>query len=355
MIQISVKTFTEANLESFLKMSELEYGLTISTNFDHIRWKYLGSPFGGSYYVILLENDEVVGRVLAQPRTLCVASKVLKAALITDLLINQEHRSPVNFINITKACSNIASFDLVYHTSNERTFSLYSKLLRFPNPFSLRGYGFPVRLAGFFTSIIGLRIDVIDWLTAPLRWLLEVIACVVNFIAKLNIVQRGISDDELGTICIKCLRKSGPHFVRTNAFLKWRFGDAPLWPATVYRIDRKGKFLGYVVTRKIKLGCLNYLVLMDFILDPDTPLIVQIALRLWLIRKTITSKVDAFFTMVNPSSAIARKCVGFPFASIPNRLLPHATPIFVRACSSDNKEFETTRSIHLTLADLDYF
>jgi len=63
-----------------------------------------------------------------------------------------------------------------------------------------------------------------------------------------------MSDHELEALSAKCLRHSGPHFARTNAFLKWRFTDAPLWPAAIFRIDRKGQFLGYVVTRQVELG-----------------------------------------------------------------------------------------------------
>lgn len=356
MAQISVDTFLESDLENFLEMTQIEYGPSVTANPDHIRWKHLASPFGASTYISLVEAGQVVGRALIQPRTLRTDSKMFNVASVMDLLIDRERRStPINFINITKASGNVESYDLVFHTSNERTFPLYSKLFRFPNPFSLRAYGFPVRLAGVFAAVFGRRVDVIDWLTAPLRWLLVAIADVVNFLARLEITQRAMSGDELETLCTKCLQKSGPFLARTNAFLKWRFTEAPFWSATIFRIDRKGKFLGYVVTRKMELGGLNHLVLMDFVLDPDTPFFVQVGLRLWLIRKAITSKADALFTMVNSYSSIARICVGFPLISIPDKLLPHATPIFVRARSNDCKELEADRSIHMTLADLDYF
>jgi hypothetical protein len=356
MAQISVKKFAETDLQVFLDMTELEYGPSDTTNPEHIRWKHVDSPFDASTYVCLTETDQVVGRALIQPRLLRTASKVFDAASVMDLLIDKVHRStPVNFLNLTKASGNEAGFDLIYHTSNERTYPLYSKLLKFANPFSLRAYGFPVRFSGLFASIIGRRFEVIDWFTAPLRWLLVFTAYAVNSVASLDISQKAMNDDELEMLCLKCLRQSGPHLARTNAFLKWRFSDAPLWPGSVYRIDKKGQFLGYVVTRNVELGDLNHLVLMDFMVDPDTPLIAQIALRLWLIRKAITSKADVFFTMVNPLSTIARQCVGFPLLNIPDKFLPHATPIFMRSRMDETKELETDQSIHLTLADLDYF
>ena len=282
--------------------------------------------------------------------------KALKTAAVNDLLIDRKHRTtPMNFITITKACGEVASLDLIYHTSNERSFPLYSKLLHIANPFSLRSYGFPVRFAGLISSLVGRRVNAIDWLTAPWRWAIAVVAYVVNAVARLDISQGAMSDDELERLCAMCLRQSGPHLARTNAFLKWRFCDAPLRSAEIWRIDRKGQFLGYVATRKVELGALNHLILMDFLLDPDATLLIQVALRLWLLRMAIASKADALFTMVNSFNTIARKCAGFPLVGIPEKLLPHATPIFVRARSNDGKDLETDRSIHFTLADLDYF
>lgn len=356
--EILVEKFVASDMEGFLELSQLEYGISGSTatNSKHIKWKHLDSPFGASTYISLVASGKIVGRALLQSRPLCTASQRFSAACVTDVIIAREYRSPPsNFINVTKATGNVPMFDLAFHTSNERTYPLYTKLLHFPNPFSLRAYGFPLRFAGLFSKIIGRRVEVLDWFTAPLRWLLSIIASAVNFAARLDISLRAMGDDELDALCTKCLHQSGPLFARTNAYLKWRFADAPLSPSTVYRIDRKGKFIGYIVICKQELVGLNHLLLKDFVLDPDTSLFVQIALRLWLIRSAIKSKVDTLFTMVNSFSSIARKCVGFPLVSIPDRLLPHATPIFMRFRSNDNKEFEMYKSTHFTMADLDYF
>ena len=356
MVQVSVETLTVEDLEDYLKLSRSEYGLLDSNNLAHIRWKHMDSPFGASTYISLVASGKIVGRALLQPRPMYTASQKLNAACVTDVLIDREFRSPpTNFINMTKASGNVSKFDLVYHTSNERTDLLYSKLLRFPSPFTLRAYGFPLRLAGFLSLVTGRRIDAIDWLTAPLRWLLSIISFVVNSVAKVDISPRVMDDNALAVLFTKCLHQSGPLLARTNAFLKWRFTDTPLWPATVYRVDRNGQLLGYIATRKLELSGLSHYVLMDFVLDPETPFFVQIALRLWLIQSAIRSKVDTLYTMVNSFNGIARKLAGFPLVSIPDRLLPHATPIFVRYRSNEKSDPETDRTIHLTLADLDYF
>jgi len=355
MVRISVDIFSKNDLDIFLIMTNHEYGASDTTNRHHVKWKHLDSPFTASTYVCLVDDKKVVGRALLQPRKLRMAKKVFSVASVMDLLIEQKYRSsPVNFINITKACGNIESFDLVFHTSNERTFPLYSKLFRFSNPFSLKAYGFPVRLAGLSSLVIGRRLDVLDCIIIPFHWLIYGVESFFNLIASLDVSERDMSDEELETLSLKCLRQSAPHLERTNSFLKWRFKDAPIWHGTIYRIDRKGMFLGYVVTRKMKLDGLTHLVLMDFIIDPDTPFIAIVALRLWLIRKAITSKADVLFTMLNSVSIIAQKCIGFPLINIPEKFLPHSTPIFIRTRSNESSELEINDSIHMTLADLDY-
>lgn len=113
--------------------------------------------------------------------------------------------------------------------------------------------------------------------------------------------------------------------------------------------------MGYVVTRKVELDGMVHSVLMDVLLDVDIPLLARIALRLWLIRQAAAMGADALFTMINPGSEVARTAVGFPLIPIPERLLPHTTPIFIRVCGTEGKTLETDGSFHLTLADLDYF
>lgn len=370
---ISIGEFKEIDLEDFLGLSKLEFLKTdpiessdadwkdryvesLLTNPAHVRWKHLYSPFGASTFVRLTTSTKTVGRVLLQPRTLHTASQTFNVACSMDTLVTREFRSPPsNFIKLIKASDGISNFDFIYHTANEITHQLFGRLLRFPNPFSLQSYGFPLRIAGLLSALIGRRIDALDWLLAPLRWLMEIGALCFCWIVGPDISKNSMSDMELDKLFAKCLHQSGPLLARTNEYLKWRFGEAADFPASVYRIDRKGKLIGFFVTRQLELGGLNHFVLMDFLLDAETPLLSRIALRLWLIRTAIKEKADTLFTMINPFNKMARKCVGFPLARIPDSLLPHATPIFIRAHGPQNKQFEMDLSIHLTLADLDYF
>jgi hypothetical protein len=368
---ISISKLKATDLDEFLKLSKLEFSNEVNsgqsdsknsyvesllTNPDHISWKHLNSPFGASTFLRLVVANNTVGRILLQPRPLYTTSQKFNVACDMDMLVSREFRSPPsNFINLIKASDGISEFDFVYHTANEITHKLYGRLLGFPNPFSLQSYGIPLRIAGLFSALIGHRIDALDWLSAPFRWLMEVVAFIFCWLAGPTISQQSMSETELDTLFTKCLHQSGPLLARTNGYLKWRFGDEAGFPATVYRIDRKGQLIGFFVTRQFELGGLNHLVLMDFLLDSDTPMFTRLALRLWLIRLAIKVKADTLFTMVNSLNTMAKKFISLPLVRIPDKLLPHATPIFIRAYGHRNKHFESNQSMHITLGDLDYF
>ena len=372
-VKISAAVFKEADLEDYLGLSRQEFSEAVPvetdqanwknsyvesllTNPDHIRWKHLNSPFGASTFVRAVSFGKTVGRVLLQPRTFYSATQKYQVACAMDMLVLRRFRSPSsNFINLIKASDGMPNFDFVYHTANEITHGLYGRLLRFPNPFSLDSYGFPLRIAGLLSSVTRRRINAIDWLTAPFRWLVGVLALAFKALAQLDISQQPISDEQLESLFQNCLRQSGPLLARTNEYLKWRFGDVSNCPGEIFRIDRKGQLIGYIVTRQVEMEGLKHLVLMDFLLEPDTTFRSQFALRLWLLRSAITVKVDTFFTMVNSCNPMAHKFIGFPLMRIPDKVLPHATPIFIRRFHDQKGEFKTDSSLHFTLADLDYF
>ena len=354
--EVKVELFNEKILEEFISLSFSEYGFSAAANFSHIKWKHLTSPFGTSTCVRLVSDDKTVGRALLQPKLIYTELGKFNIAFVADVLISPKFRTPpTNFINLTKASGNISDFSLVYHTGGKQTEPLYRKLFRFSKPFSLRGYGLPVRFSGIFFKVIGRRIDALDWFISPFRWLLGLVAVFGISLARLDVTVRLPEDDKLSLLCLKTLRHSGPLFARSKYFLKWRFIDAPLWKATIHCVERSGNFLGYIATRKFEFKGLTFLVVIDFLLDPDLTLFDRLVLRSWLILQAIKNDVDALFTMINPRSRAARICVGFPLICIPDKFLPHGTPIFMRSRGNENQRLETEESTHMTLADHDYF
>ena len=355
MVEISVRKFKIEDIDRYIEMSRSEYGDQATTsNFEHIRWKHLESPFGPSLYATLVQDGKVCGRALIQPRTLDNKKEKIQAGSVMDVLLDRSCRStPIHFMNLTKACD--IDSGILFHTANERTNLLYKKLFKFPSPFSLKAYSFPVRITGFLKKLTSKNLYFIEWLINPYRWVLMALSNLLLKTTKLKISSSPMSDEDLKMLVEKIYKLDGKILTRSNDFIKWRFLNAPLWKAEVYRIDSRNRFYGYMVTRKIELENINYLVLMDYLVEPSLSIYKKIALRLWLIKKTIEKKADAFFTMANPLSPAAQTCVGFPFVPIPEKYLPHPTPIFIRTKDKDLKVYETSKKIHITLGDLDYF
>lgn len=356
MFNIILKPFSELDIDRFVEMSKTEYSFSNIANNGYVRWKHIESPYGPSIYIALTESNRIVGRTLAQPRILRTATKKLKVTFITDMLIDRKFRTtPVNFVNLIKTTGKIPQYDLVYHTSNENSELLYSQLLQYPKPFALKGYAFPLRFSAFFAKIIRYNLKFIDWISAPWRWLFYIFFTINSRMSNIRIIERHVTDAELESLSDNCLKKSGPMLERTQAFLKWRILNCPFNPGKLYRIEKCNKFIGYIATQKVDLEKVQYLLLTDFLLDANISVFTTLTLRLWLIHQAIREKVDAFFALANPVNRIARKCLGFPFIKVPDRFLPHVTPIYMRPYDDSNKEFKFDRSVHMTLADIDYF
>lgn len=355
MAEISVRKFNIEDLDRYIEMSKSEYGNQQTTsNKEHIRWKHLESPFGPSDYATVVKDGKIWGRALIQQRPVESKEKIIPAGTVADVLLDRSYRTtPVHFMNLTKACDKEAG--LLIHTANEKTNLLYKKVFKFPTPFSLKAYGFPVKLTGFLNKFLGINLSLLEWLLNPCRWVLLALSKLFTKISRLKISSNPITPDELKEFINRISTKNVKMFTRNSEYLKWRYADAPIWKSEVFRIDCSNQFYGYMVTRKIELDNLNYLVLMDYVVDPTISNTKKFTLRFWLIKQAIEKKLDGFFTMVNQHSPIALTCVGFPFVAIPDQHLPHSTPIFIRTNNNDLKENETSKLFHITLGDLDYF
>lgn len=354
---VDVKVFARDDLEAFLGLSRAVYGSSSpAADADHIRWKHLSSVPGESTYVRLVADESTVGRALLMPRVMEMPSGQFRAAFVADVVIDPEFRSPPsNFANLTLAAGNLPEFDLVYHSSSRgRTDLLYRKFFRFPTPFSLRAYSFPTRLSGVVKKISGLTVPAVDWLLLPLHWLLELLAAGLTRAAGMSVKEQLPDETRLSLVVAKVVRQQGPTFSRTAAFLKWRMIDAPLWAGAVHCLERGNRLLGYVATRRVEMKGLSFLVVVDFLLDPDLSLLQRLAVRAWLARRAARANVDCLFTMVNAHSRAASALTGFPMVPIPHGLMPHQAAIFMRARHDGSRWLETDRAIHMTLADLDF-
>lgn len=347
--------FSPEIIAEFAKLSRVEYGdLPAVTSKDHLNWKHLNGPFGASTALHLKDGDKIVGRTILQPRTFQLSDKKIKAAFVTDALVHPSYRRPVsNFLSLTLAIKEAKDFDVIFHSSNEKTENIYKKILRFSNPFSLQGFGLPLKLGKLFPEKFYLRNIFLKLMGAPYRLTLEAFLYLVRKFITVNLSEKCPQDfDEF---CQKECQKNNFLTVRNQEILQWRFRDAPLWKAGVSHVYGQEKYFGYIVWRQLELSGCSFFVIMDFLLNDELSKLRAFALRCLLIKKAMLSDADIIFTLLNPRTKLSKKFLGLPFVGVPDKFLPHATPIFVHANNPSLMAMEQETALHLTLSDIDYF
>ena len=149
-------------------------------------------------------------------------------------------------------------------------------------------------------------------------------------------------------------RHAGAHFDRSLRFLTWRFSDGPLFNGKVEWVWSQGECIGYLVFKPVALSGLVVFVIMDAVFRRRLTLKEAITIKFLAARLAIAGSCDAVFTLVNIENSALKWLEGFPFIRIPDRHLPHSTPIFIHA-SNEYRSLEKQADIFFTLADLDYF
>jgi hypothetical protein len=270
-------------------------------------------------------------------------------------VVTPTERNAATLIKMTKAIKTPDNIDVVVHTSNESSDLIYQKLFKFPVVFKLSATGLPVRCSNILkphlNSAAILRLAEI--LLSPWRWVLRSIAFAASFALDLrlgDIPDRGTTAD----IFQEYRRIAGPHFERSQDFFQWRFYDGPIFNAHIEWVWSKSECLGYLAWRRVSLGGLSVLVIMDVVLRRRLTPSEAITLKFIATQVAIESGCDASFSLANIENRSLKWLKGFPFVSIPDKYLPHSTPLFVHA-SEEYKSLAVRRDIFLTLADLDYF
>ena len=241
------------------------------------------------------------------------------------------------------------------HTSNEVSDLIYQKLFKFPVVCTLMALGLPLYFAKALKPYLkNLRVlDVIDYLFAPWRWGLISVSSAFVAVSGVDFMAHPLESEAL-EVFGGFQEISGSHFERSLAFHRWRFGEGPIFNGEIKWIKSAGICIGCVVFKQVELGGLNACVLMDIVMRRNLTRMEKIAIKLLAVKFALKLTSDVLITLVNTDNPALKWLKGFPFIVIPDRLLPHPTPIFIHS-SEEIYPSSNRKSIYLTLADLDYF
>jgi hypothetical protein len=357
MNSIGFDLFNKNKLSEHIAVGASVYSSPEVINSDHLLWKHLQNPYGPSTSVSLRNaSEELVGRSFIQPRTFWITPSIsCRGATVTDLVIMPAERNAASLISMTRAIKSPDGIDVVVHTSNDSSDLIYRKLFKFPIAFTLAATGLPLRVSNILKPHLAnptLR-KAIELLVSPWRWLLRASGLVMGAVSDVKFAAEP-SDSVMSEIFEEYRQYAGAHFERSPRFLKWRFSEGPLFNGKVEWVWCQGECLGYLAFKQVTLGGLVVFVIMDAVLRRRLTLKEAIALKFLAARLAIESSCDAVFTLVNIENSALKWLKGFPFFHIPDRHLPHPTPIFIHA-SNEHRSLEKHADLFFTLADLDYF
>jgi hypothetical protein len=356
MINISIEPFTTEAIAAYSELSRTTYTEAAVLDYAHIRWKHLDGPCGPSIAINLRDGQKLVGRALMQLRDFQINdSKVVRAGVIFDLMLAPGYRGAQQFLALIRAQWTIDKVDLVLHTSNATSDPLYRMLLRYPIAYRMEAFGLPVRMKRILRKLLGRTVPGIDLLTSPWRWALRIASSLGRAVTGIRFETGMPSEQEIQSVIQRFRQVAGPHLHRDRAFLEWRFEDATLFKATIETVVRAKRVCGYVVWRKIELEGIEFLVLMDFVLDASLTSLQRLAVRLELVRRACDEDADILFVMANLKNKLAAQVCALPLVPIPERFLPHTTPIFVHPKREEFAWLRQHEEMFLTLGDLDYF
>lgn len=354
---IDLEIFDTQKINEHIAVGTLVYTTPEVINVQHLRWKHLLGPYGPSNVVALRNTSKnLIGRSFVQPRKFCLSSsKSCNGGTVTDLIIAPDQRNAVTLIAMTKEIKSPKGFDVVIHTSNEISDLIYRRLFKFPIAFTLSAVGLPIRIENILKPHCGnpLILNLLEFLLKFWRISLTITSKIMN---NLNGFSFSIEPPHQVSkeILNQFRQHAGCHFDRSIEFLNWRFLEGELFKGKVEWVWVHGKCIGYIAFRSVKVGELQAFVLMDAVFNRPLSKLEGVIIKFFMARLAVIHSCDVVFVLANMKSSALKWLKGFPFVSIPDKRLPHSTPIFIHA-SKEFQDLESQDDMFFTLADLDYF
>jgi hypothetical protein len=347
------KRFSKTDLKSFIALSRKVYSVSNPvTNSDHIHWKHLKAPFGPSFIFGLIDGKKLVGRLMVQPTRFWIKEKKTTIHILADLVLMKEYRNPVsNFIDLISLQNKEMRSKLILHTGNENSIPLYTKLLNYYKAFDLSTFCFVKNLFKILGEKFNLKsLYFFDFLLSPIKYAFIIIAKFLLSLCQLRfIIDKIVSENEISQL-ISANKKNEIFIDRSESFLRWRYGIYNKKKVTYIKIYRKDVFIGYFVIVEKMFTNLKLFIIHDFMLNPLSSKFDFLFIKFYLLHRFLKSSNDILIAMANAKSLIGNKISGFPFFKVSDNFLPHSSPFFIR-----NSKFRSFESMHLTLADIDYF
>jgi GNAT superfamily N-acetyltransferase len=348
------ETITEAHIAPYAQLSKANYGDVAVADPEHLRWKFLRNPQGAARGVHLLEDGQLIGRLVAMPRQFAIAGRPYRLAYMVDLLIHPDHRGIGTLAKLMRMLPQLLKgFDAYAVTPNAQGIVVWETFAKLRPRFDLGVSVVPLRPAqlaarAFFSKASALA----PGIDLPWRLMSQGAASLA--------LSRSITLDDSwpGNVELDGMLESQEAGfaagVRDRAFLEWRFKNSPLFRYDIAFIRQDGRLAGYIVTRRTTYEGYD----VSFVVDAagaglDAKHWAACARRL-LQRSAGATGPEMLLLLGNEKCGPLQHLARTPFVPIPKRYLPQAVPLFAEWTQHGGDPF-TAGSLQFSLADCDMF
>lgn len=347
-LAVAVEEIEERHILPYAELSAAEYGDAPISDPSHLAWKFLRNPQGPSIGIHLLDGDRIVGRLVAQPRIFVLPDGTqCTAAYFVDLLIHPNFRGMRSLIKLLSGIETMRSrFDVALVTPNAMGIQVWQNVVKMREWFQMAVFGAVMR-AGNLAGV--------GSITSPIRRVMNSLSLFLARAASLAKSAVITLDQQWPDAqSMEDLLNSPaptPRGLRSEAFLRWRFRESPIFKYELYFVRKKGKVVGYVATRRATLAGYSCRFIIDAFAAPDLTARDWRSVRSLLIAMEAgESGADAIVIIGRESFGPLRYLARFPFVRVPARVLPQRTPLFGEYW---RERIDGLQDMELTLADCD--
>jgi hypothetical protein len=352
-LALRVEQIEERHLEQHAQLSRAEYGeLAAVSQIGHLRWKFLENPQGPSVGIHLYDREELVGRAVALNRSFLHNGGVFRAAHIVDLLVHRDYRGMTPLFQLITGIKQLNIFDfLLIMAPNPAGAAVWEKFWKMRAYFELDAAVVPIRPVSLLRSRgmlsnSGLA-PVVD---LPWRALLGAVCQLFSTLGFVELDKTWPTRSELDALFVEA--SSGRTIgIRTAQYLEWRYRNCPVFQYEPIFLRKRGRLVGYLVTRRAAHDGMDCAFVVDAFGAPDIRRELHAA-SLSVIKRAASSGSEIAMLIGNTATGHLAAIKRLPFLSLPPRRLPRKLTVFAEWIGSP--KFEIGRDqFCLALGDSD--
>ena len=350
-MRVERQPIDDAMIERYVALSMREYGGGPTIDRVHLHWKYLENPSGVAIADNAWDGEQVVGRIVYQPRLMWRAGARVRAALVVDLLVDHDRRADGVFMPLIAQLLRLPEFDLAFFAPNDTSAPLYEKLLRLAPRQHLDLYAFPTRPHRVLASKSAAGARAVAPLSGSWRRLTRRRVRRHGAPARFVLSPAHPGDDAVDRLAATV--QDGQSIVgdRSAAFHRWRFCERA-FPYELRYLSVAGALAGYVAYREAEIEGLRVVLIVDLVSNPAFGARAVSALLWRVIGDADARDADLVVALSAGDAAVTRPLRSRPLVRVPRRFAPQRMPLLAR---EKGGAASLAITFALTLADFDVF